>query len=59
MSNESVSDLTGGQAMADDALAQVCDGVPKVREALTDAELEQVAGGSDGPGGPTDGTGAR
>lgn len=27
------------------------------RHALTEAELAQVAGGSDGPGGPTDGTG--
>ena len=59
MSDENEVDLTVGQELTDDALARVCGGVQKVREALTDAELAQVVGGSDGPGNPTDGTGAR
>ena len=43
MSNENERDLTVGQALTDDALTQVCGGVQKVREALTEDEVSQAA----------------
>ena len=44
MRDESENDLTVGQALTDDTLAQVAGGVQKVREALTDDELIVVIG---------------